>query len=262
MVEMLKRLSNSMDIDDYLSDFENETVSKTVQGIDSLNISELESLLTEDELQTFKKILNSKPALDAIIEVWKPWWTIEAADAPEVIQHKDFVPKVPELPLSLIDFCISYIAMMRIFNGDTTDGQQCYLLFKEISFVFSNARPTFVFHSTKQVLEILRAQLLSHQSKVDVACLDLFYNDLKMVFRDANHIKSVLSDMSRICHDVYKKFMLKESLQIAKKLEYFVGLCWNIEEIRIELELHASAFVRRESTPLQGAQVLIEEIEG
>ena len=261
MVEMLKRLSNAMDFDDYLSDFDNETVSKTVDEIDSLNISELESLLTKDELQRFKKILDSTPALDAIIEIWTPWWTNDVANAPEVIQHKEFVPKVLELPLSLIDFCISYIAMMRIFNGDTTDCQQCYLLFKEISFVFSNAKPTFVFNSTKQVLELLRAQLLSHPSKVDAACLDLFYNDLNLVFRDANHIKSVLSDMSRICHNVYKKFKLTESIQIAKKLEYFVGLCWNMEETRIELELYASAFVRKDPSPLQRSQGLIEEIE-
>lgn len=255
MLEILEKI-NSMET----RGFENEDDELSID-IDKMSLNEMEQLLTAEEKAGFESMLKSQKALDCIIEIWQPWWRDKCAVKPALLNIPNFEPKVLELRFALVDFCLSYLITKRTFNGDFSDDYgSAFQFFHELSFVF-NAAPNFSFESTKQTLELMRVQILLHSSKISLDCLELFHQDLLLIFSTKENVKRCLSDSVELFEKAYSVIGIKEAFGLAKKLSFYAGICFNLEEICIDLQLNADSFIGKELSVVElGQKPLITEI--
>ena len=246
--------------------------------VENINdLEELKQLLSKDELLKFEQMLQSKECLDAIIQVWEPWWkdTIGAEDnstlisdstcsnlntiedsRPIIVECVEFEPKIPALKLAILDFLLSYIVVIRTFNGDLTN-YDSFKMFTQLSFVVSNEK--FVYDGVKELLELMKIQILRHESKISEDCLEVFYRDLVQLLRNLEFVKMAISDIIHLC----TRFKdIKEAFMLGKKMEYYLGLCHGFDEIQMDCQLYRDYFVQSSTDQVSQQKVkpMIQEI--
>jgi hypothetical protein len=242
MQELLRSM-NDLELEDSIVTMENH--DQRLNKLDSLTVSEIERMLSTEQMQNFRKMINSSEALDALIEVWEPWWYDSNQQYELTVPLENAQSRLNfHLALSIADFSLSYVAVMRTYNGDILDAPfDSYNLLLELSFVLSLKRTNkFQYQDCKQLSDIMRNRIQSHIFKFNNEARFLFYQDLLVILSDIHKTIRALKDLEKLC----KAVPSKHGFYNGKKLEYFIWIiehdCLNAKLILDAVVLGISAF--------------------